>query len=46
MEAMHGAVVNFGGQVDPQPTVQNIAAVALRRIRSEGGAGARRSRRS
>ncbi len=24
MEAMHGAVVNFGGQVDPQPTVQNM----------------------
>ena len=24
MEAMHGAVVNFGGQIDPQPTVQNM----------------------
>jgi arylsulfatase A-like enzyme len=24
MDAMHGAVVNFGGQIDPQPTVQNM----------------------
>lgn len=24
MEAMHGEVVNFGGQIDPQPTAQNM----------------------
>ncbi|MFN0077963.1 MAG: sulfatase-like hydrolase/transferase [Prosthecobacter sp.] len=25
MNAMHGAVVNFGGQIDPQPTASSIA---------------------
>ena len=40
MDAMHGTVVNFGGQVDPQPEVQSMRASGTGGYNAQAVAGA------